>query len=173
MEALLHKLPDVLEPGLKVVFCGTAAGDKSAKAGAYYAGPGNKFWQMLADTGMASDGGRPLKPGQFPTLPRYGIGLTDISKTYSGADSGLPDCAESTVDFRRRMELFSPAWIAFNGKKAASFFFGKQTSEIAFGPAEHIPGFPRIVILPSTSGAAQSSWDERYWIDFGKVFTAL
>lgn len=30
-------LPDVLKPGLKVVFCGTAAGNRSATNGAYYA----------------------------------------------------------------------------------------------------------------------------------------
>jgi TDG/mug DNA glycosylase family protein len=37
-------LPDVLKPGLKVVFCGTAVGNKSARASAYYAGRGNQFW---------------------------------------------------------------------------------------------------------------------------------
>lgn len=40
-------LPDVIEPGLRIVFCGTAAGAKSAAVGAYYAGPGNAFWATL------------------------------------------------------------------------------------------------------------------------------
>ena len=34
-------LPDVLGPGLRIVFCGMAAGDRSAREGAYYADPGN------------------------------------------------------------------------------------------------------------------------------------
>lgn len=34
-------LPDVLERELRVVFCGTAPGAASAKAGAYYAGHGS------------------------------------------------------------------------------------------------------------------------------------
>ena len=42
-----HTLPDILQPNLKVVFCGTAAGDASAKKRAYYAGPGNRFWKTL------------------------------------------------------------------------------------------------------------------------------
>ena len=45
-------LPDVLQPDLKVVFCGTAAGTQSAQAGTYYAGRGNYFWdrkQALID----------------------------------------------------------------------------------------------------------------------------
>ena len=44
-------LPDVLPPGLAVVICGTAAGTASARAGAYYAGPGNAFWATLTRSG--------------------------------------------------------------------------------------------------------------------------
>lgn len=36
-------LDDVICEKLKVVFCGTAVGNRSAKLGAYYAGRGNKF----------------------------------------------------------------------------------------------------------------------------------
>lgn len=42
-------LPDLLRPGLRVVFIGTAAGAASARAGAYYAGPGNQFCLRLAE----------------------------------------------------------------------------------------------------------------------------
>lgn len=45
-------LPDLLRPGLQVAFCGTAAGTASARAKAYYAGPGNSFWRTLFATGM-------------------------------------------------------------------------------------------------------------------------
>ena len=38
-----HVLPDLIKPGLKIVFCGTAAGTVSAKRGAYYAHPQNRF----------------------------------------------------------------------------------------------------------------------------------
>ena len=40
-------LPDLLQPGLALVFCGTAAGRRSAAEGAYYAHPGNLFWRAL------------------------------------------------------------------------------------------------------------------------------
>ena len=45
-------LPDVLKPGLDVVFCGKAAGSRSAESGVYYAGNGNRFWKILHRTGM-------------------------------------------------------------------------------------------------------------------------
>ena len=39
---------------LKLVVCGTAAGDRSAQLGQYYAGPGNKFWRTLASLGLVA-----------------------------------------------------------------------------------------------------------------------
>src|ERR1700753_3045292 len=99
-------LPDVLEPGLRVVFCGTAPGTASARAGAYYAGPGNRFWVTLHEVGLTPvllrpappppTAGRappfgvpprgappppaPPPPAGSPRLPEFGIGLTDVSK---------------------------------------------------------------------------------------------
>ena len=61
-------LPDVLAPGLRAVFCGTAAGTKSAIAGAYYAGPGNKFWPTLHAIG--------LTPRRFAPAPTQFIPAT-------------------------------------------------------------------------------------------------
>ncbi|MBW8837607.1 MAG: mismatch-specific DNA-glycosylase, partial [Burkholderia sp.] len=47
-----HILPDQLKPGLKLVFCGTAAGRQSALQQAYYAHGQNKFWTTLHKTGL-------------------------------------------------------------------------------------------------------------------------
>lgn len=44
-------LDDVLAPNLRVVFCGTAVGVRSAARGHYYAGPGNDFWRLLHGSG--------------------------------------------------------------------------------------------------------------------------
>jgi hypothetical protein len=73
-------LPDVLGPGLRVVFCGTAVGSASAKRGAYYAGPGNKFWPTLHAIGLTP---RRLMPEEFRSVLDYGIGLTDLELHYA------------------------------------------------------------------------------------------
>jgi len=83
-EADNHILPDVLQPGLALVFCGTAAGKRSAAERAYYAHPGNLFWRALFDAGLTP---RQLAPSEFPLLPDYGIGLTDLAKRHSGNDN--------------------------------------------------------------------------------------
>ena len=87
-------LPDVLGPGLRVVFCGSAAGAASARVGAYYAGPGNRFWPTLYRVGLTP---HLLAPAEFRTLLRYRIGLTDICKTESGADAGLSGKADDAA----------------------------------------------------------------------------
>jgi hypothetical protein len=79
-------LPDILEPGLRIVFCGTAAGARSAELGQPYAGPGNKFWRVLEEVCLTPTR---LTPAEFRDLPRYGIGLTDLAKFASGSDSVL------------------------------------------------------------------------------------
>jgi TDG/mug DNA glycosylase family protein len=153
-----HILPDVLSEGLKVVFCGTAAGARSAQVGAYYAGRGNKFWRTIFEIGLMP---RLLEPGEFPLLPEYGIGLTDIAKTYSGADSGLRRTHFDAEGLRLKIEKFAPTVLAFNGKRAARSFY---ETDVPFGQqAEKLAVFTTVFVLPSTSGAASGFWDITYW----------
>ena len=70
-------LPDVLDSKLKVVFCGTAAGNRSASLQQYYVGQGNKFWNTLFQIGLTA---KQLNPSEFNTLLSFGIGLTDLVK---------------------------------------------------------------------------------------------
>ena len=82
-----HILPDRLKPGLKLVFCGTAAGRVSALQQAYYAHGQNKFWTTLYAVGLTP---RLFAPGEYEMLWEHGIGLTDIAKHVYGMDHQLP-----------------------------------------------------------------------------------
>ena len=148
-------LPDVLEPGVKVVFCGSAVGGVSAQRGAYSAHPGNQFWRVLHRVGLTP---RQLRPEEYPTLPQFGIGLTDVVKRVSGRDAEIPDeqltSKKGRLALRAKMKRFQPLALAFNGMKAAKVFLdspcvsnGRQPERV--GPTE-------IFVLPSTSGAARS-----------------
>src|SRR4051812_18861116 len=102
-------LPDLLRPGLKVVFCGTAAGRASAKSGCYYAHSNNKFWEVLAKTRLTD---RELKPSEFMELTKFGIGLTDLCKNVSGNDSEIPPpTAEQREVLRQKLHAFKPAFL--------------------------------------------------------------
>jgi double-stranded uracil-DNA glycosylase len=150
-------LPDVLQPGLRIVFCGTAAGVKSAQAGAYYAGPGNQFWPTLQRIGLTP---RQLRPQQYRELPKYGIGLTDLCKTQAGSDHVLARHGFDVLRLIALLERHRPRLLAFNGKKAAEVALGCR---VVYGPhAESVAG-ARVFVLPSTSGAARGYWDVRPW----------
>jgi TDG/mug DNA glycosylase family protein len=150
-------LPDILKPNLKVVFCGTAVGDKSAQAGAYYAGPRNSFWSTLTRVGLTT---RRLDPQEFRILPRYGIGLTDLAKGLHGPDRRVRTSDFDTRSFRLKIEKFNPKVVAFNGKRAARAFLGR---DIQYGLQAETIGKSAIFVLPSTSGAARRYWDQSHW----------
>ncbi|HLN25912.1 MAG TPA: mismatch-specific DNA-glycosylase [Patescibacteria group bacterium] len=153
-------LPDLLRPGLRLVFCGTAAGTASAKAGAYYAGPGNRFWPILAAVGLTP---RRFRPDEYPLLDDLAIGLTDLVKQACGNDSELPAEGWDIEGFRQRMALHAPAVIAFTSKRAAAEVFRCATGKIAYGEQGERLGASRLFVLPSPSGLACRSWDERPW----------
>jgi TDG/mug DNA glycosylase family protein len=147
-----------LAPGLNLVVCGSAAGTRSAELGAYYAGPGNQFWGMLHRVGLTP---RVLKPAEFREVIAYAIGLTDIAKKSLGADSSLRRGDSDPAGLRRKIEIFQPKILVFNGKRAASAFLD---GSVAYGsqPGRDI-GVTRIYVAPSTSGAARGFWDEGLW----------
>ena len=151
-------LPDVLGPGLRVVFCGSAAGAASARVGAYYAGPGNRFWPTLYRVGLTP---HLLAPAEFRTLLRYRIGLTDICKTESGADAGLSGKADDAAALAAKIARHRPAVLAFNGKRAGRVYLDAAT--IDYGEQPKRIGETLIHVLPSTSGAARRWWDEAFW----------
>lgn len=155
-------LPDILRPGLRIVFCGSAAGTVSAQKGAYYAHPQNKFWNTLHAVGLTD---RLLKPEEFPILPDYGIGLTDMAKNVFGADASLPRSADDPAGLHQRISLHRPLIVAFNGKRAAQVFFRHQfdSRQVDYGPANQTVGDTAIFILPSTSPLAVRYWDEGPW----------
>jgi TDG/mug DNA glycosylase family protein len=150
-------LRDVLGPGLQVVFCGTAPGTASARARAYYAGPGNSFWKALHLTGMTPV---ELAPADFRRLPDYGIGLTDICKVLYGSDEEVGTAEFDVSGLQGRIAEAGPVRLAFNGKNAAR---GALERAVGFGPQPEQIGGAEVWVLPSTSGAARRYWDLGPW----------
>jgi TDG/mug DNA glycosylase family protein len=146
-----HVLPERLKPGLKLVFCGTAAGRLSALTGTYYANPQNKFWRTLFAVGLTP---RLFAPGEYPLLWDLGIGLTDIAKFASGMDHQLPRHSlgpKAAKALRARIAMIAPAHLAFTSLNAGR---GEQPEKI---------GATRVWILTSPSPLADNHWDIAPW----------
>lgn len=153
-----HILPDVLQPGLALVFCGTAAGRRSAAEGAYYAHPGNLFWRALFEAGLTP---RLFQPAEFADLPALGIGLTDLAKHHSGNDSELPRDAFDVPGLFARIERHAPRLLAFTSKHGARAALGHAIP--AYGEQPERIGATRVFALPSPSGQARGHWSIEPW----------
>jgi TDG/mug DNA glycosylase family protein len=138
----------------------------AARVGAPYAGPGNRFWWVLHETGLTP---RELRPDEFRDLPRFGMGLTDVAKFASGSDSSLARAdfdAASVVD---KVEQYAPRILAFVGKRAAREVLGRR---VAYGPQGVTIGVSDVCVVPSTSGAARGAWDIGPWRELAVIQSA-
>jgi TDG/mug DNA glycosylase family protein len=157
-----HCVPDVLAPGLKLVFCGTALGRASALQKAYYANPGNFFWRTLHIIGLTPE---KLRPQDYARVLDYGIGLTDLCKKHFGNDAELPGEAWDAKGLRAKIERHQPRILAFTSKTGAATFLGKPTGKIPLGFQPETVGKTRIYVLPSPSGQARIFWALQPWQD--------
>ncbi len=155
-------LPDLLRADLRLVICGSAAGTRSAREGAYYAHPGNRFWPTLHVAGLTP---RRLRPDEYPLLLDLGIGLTDVCKHEFGADSELSKTAYDAAAVRDKIRRYRPRAMAFNGLNPARAVLGKS---VRHGRQGEALGDTTVFVLPSTSGLASRHWDERPWHELGE-----
>ena len=109
----MDRLPDQLQPNLRIVFVGTAAGQMSADLGHYYAHPGNRFWRTIHETGITP---RQYLPHEFPSLLDLRIGFTDMCKTGAGMDHTALNFPIDVPAFRKKMLQYRPKTIAFTSK---------------------------------------------------------
>lgn len=159
-------LPDLLAPGLQVVFCGTAPGTRSAQAGAYYAHPGNHFWRALFETGLTP---RLLAPAGFREVLRHGIGLTDVAKHHFGSDAELPREAFDAVSLRRKLARYRPRIVAFTSKNAARAGLALGSRNLDYGEQTTTLAQTRVFVLPSPSGQARGFWDITPWRELARA----
>jgi double-stranded uracil-DNA glycosylase len=162
-----HVLPDVLAPGLRIVFCGTAAGTESARRQAYYAHPQNRFWRALHKAGLTP---RRLAPSEYPQMLSFGLGLTDIAKHFSGMDRQLPAGAlgrDSCAILRAKIETHVPGILAFTSLTAGRRFLGR--ADARFGPQPQRIGLTAVWLLPSPSPTATWNWDFAIWAELASA----
>ena len=158
-------LPDVLDHNLRIIFCGSAPSPKSAAEVAYYAGPGNRFWDVLWEVGIIPE---KIIPSQFSSVIKYGVGLTDLAKRATGIDVDIPKSCYEKEKLRKKISIFAPCWCAFNGKRPAQEFLNRS---VEYGIQSERIFKTRIFVLPSTSGAARRFWEKRHWEDLSKLLT--
>jgi TDG/mug DNA glycosylase family protein len=165
----LEKLPDQLQDHLRLVFVGTAAGQRSADLGHYYAHPGNRFWRTIHEVGITP---RRYQPHEFSALLKLGIGFTDVCKLGAGMDYQALAFPVDIPAFREKMRRYRPITIAFTSRKAASLFYGRPTKAITLGRQLPLEDFPIVFVLASPSGAASGAWSVQPWQELADSISA-
>ena len=158
MTAWSSAVPDVLAPGLDVLFCGINPGFHSDAKGVHYANPRNDFWRLLHEAGFTP---RLVAPEEQETVLGYGVGLTNAAPrtTRGSSDLRRADFAGSAERLERLAVDLRPRAIGFVGKEAFRGPFGGRP---AHGLQEHRLGSTLLFVLPSSSPAnAAVPWDER------------
>ena len=142
-------IPDVIAPGLKVLFCGINPGLYSGATGHHFARPGNRFWPALHGAGFTP---RLLDPSEERLLLEYGCGITNlVARTTVSADMLAP---RELVAGRKRLESrarrYRPRAVAVLGIGAYRAAFaqpaaaiGRQTGDLAGA---------MVWVLPNPSG---------------------
>jgi double-stranded uracil-DNA glycosylase len=145
----LTVLPDVIAPGLSVLFCGINPGLLSAARGQHFARPGNRFWPALHQSGFTP---RLLHPSeQFELLP-LGLGITNmVARPTARADElTRSEFVQGAGILTALAEEYSPQTVAIVGITAFRMGFDRPKATIGLQPETLGPA--RLWVLPNPSG---------------------
>ncbi len=142
-------VPDVIAPGLRLLFCGINPGLYSAAIGHHFGRPGNRFWAALHAAGFT---GRLLSPFDDGELLAYGYGITNIvDRATAGADElSAQELSEGGQQLEQKVRLYHPAWVAVLGIGAYRAAFGRPRA-VAGRQPESLAG-AGLWVLPNPSG---------------------
>jgi TDG/mug DNA glycosylase family protein len=143
------KVPDLLAPGLRVLFCGINPGLYSAAVRHHFARPGNRFWPTLHAAGFTD---ALLHPSQEHDLLRRGYGITNLvgRATASADELTATELVAGARRLSRKVFRWRPAILAVLGVTAYRTAFGRKAAVL--GPQPEALGPARVWVLPNPSG---------------------
>ena len=156
---VLATLPDLVGPGMRLLFVGYNPSIRSARVGHYYAGRNNAFWRLLSQSGLVL---RPMSFSEDGELPALGIGITDLVKrpTRSAAEPSRAEYRTGVARLRSIIETFRPGVVCYNGKGVyllaagcAAAPWGVQATSLIAGVVDYVS--------PSPSGLARLPFGEK------------
>jgi TDG/mug DNA glycosylase family protein len=160
------RVPDIIKPGLRVLFVGINPGLHSGAVGHHFARPGNRFWKALHAGGFTQ---RLLSPSEERELLSEGIGISNIvARTTAAASELSPDeLRRGAKALEGKVRRYRPQVVAFLGLGAYRVAYGRQEAPIGLQP-KTLAG-AAVWVLPNPSGLNAS-----YQLPaLGKWFRAL
>lgn len=142
-------IPDVVAPGLRVLFVGINPGLYSAATATHFGRPGNRFWPALHRSGFTE---RQLHPTEQHDLLAAGLGITNVvARATARADELTPaEIVAGGVILTEKITRLAPQWVAILGIGAYRTAFGFRNARI--GPQLSRLGGAHTWVLPNPSG---------------------
>ena len=149
IEAAGKTVPDVIGPGLQVLFCGINPGLYTAAVGHHFARPGNSFWPALYQSGFTT---RLLSPFAERELLPLQLGVTNVVARATAAASELTkeDFIKGGRRLRAKVRRYRPRIVAVLGVGAYREAFARPKAVI--GEQDERLADARVWVLPNPSG---------------------
>src|ERR1700740_2742781 len=141
-------VPDLIAPGLSVLFCGINPSLYSAAVGHHFARPGNRFWPALHAAGFTE---RRLSPFEDRDLLTRGYGRTNLvgRATATAAEVSGDELVRGARVLERKVHRYRPRVVAFLGVGSYRMAFGRP--EAAVGPQPERLAETALWVLPNPS----------------------
>lgn len=150
LAAAVHLLvPDLVAPGLRVLFCGINPGLYTAAIGHHFGRPGNRFWPALHGAGFTP---RLFAPWEERELLPLGIGITNMVErtTATAAELSPDEYVAGGQRLHRLVEAQQPRVVAFLGIGAYRTAFGRPKAVLGLQTERLVNS--ALWVLPSPSG---------------------
>jgi len=159
-------IPDLVGPGLDILFCGINPGLYSAATGLHFARPGNRFWGALHDGGLTPS---LLLPWQQHEMLACGLGITNLvaRATATAAELDDDELRAGLSGLARKVRRYRPRIVAVVGIGAYRVAFDHAKATLGEQPEalERVP----VWVVPNTSGLNA----HHQAADFSRAFGAL
>jgi TDG/mug DNA glycosylase family protein len=142
-------VPDVVAPGLRVLFCGINPGLYTAAVGHHFARPGNRFWPALYAAGFTES---LLSPFDERELLKSSYGITNVVMRASAAADELSreELREGGKRLAAKVRRYRPRALAILGLGAYRVAWERPKAVI--GRQQEMIGETIIWVLPNPSG---------------------
>ena len=142
-------VPDLIRPGLRVLFCGINPGLYSGATGHHFARPGNRFWRALHQAGFTAC---IVSPWEEHLLLDEGLGITNLvaRATASAAELTPSELRAGRRRLERKVRRYSPQWVAVVGIGAYRTAFERPHTRM--GRQAEVIGQTGLWVLPNPSG---------------------
>ena len=119
-----RSIPDLIAPGLDVLFVGINPSLWSGAVGLHFARPGNRFWRALHEAGFTD---RLLSPYEGRELLARRIGVTNLVNraTASADELDVADYQRGARRIAAKVRRYKPKVVAFVGMGAYRVAFGR------------------------------------------------